>query len=53
MTLPAVGVAFFLLTAALVAGVVAADAALAGAVGVGLYRRAGGRWERKVLAEGD
>lgn len=40
MTLPAVGVAFFLLTAALVAGVVAADAALAGADRPALDRKA-------------
>ena len=28
-------------------------ATLSGGVGVGLYRRAGARWERKALAEGD
>jgi hypothetical protein len=40
MTLPAVGVAFFLLTAALVAGVFAANAALAGADRPALDRKA-------------
>lgn len=40
MTLPAVSVAFFLLTAALVAGVVTADAALAGADRPALDRKA-------------